>query len=148
MIIAPEEKAIVADHSVVKSLEFGGFLHLFKDAAMIPNCGKWMHFFAVENAYYVVESCLLALRDDVCSKTKLTAEGSGVAYFYVDVTDIAAHQRVLRFMLDRGLIQKTKAGRLHNISFKLDRGRMVDDNDQPVKVTLSDFLDLDTGKFY
>ena len=45
---------------------------------------------------------------------------SGVCCLYLNGNDREGHKRVLRYMLDNGLIRKTKSGKLYNISFKYD----------------------------
>lgn len=67
--------------------------------------------------------------------------------FYVNGDDRAAHKRVIRYFLEHNLIQKTKSGRLCNISFKYDyqtREEKYGDAFRP-EITLADFLDLETG---
>jgi dipeptidyl aminopeptidase/acylaminoacyl peptidase len=39
---------------------------------------------------------------------------------YLNGNDKEGHTRVLRYMLDNGLIRKTKSGKLYYISFKYD----------------------------
>lgn len=46
--------------------------------------------------------------------------GRGVACFYLNLDDVEAHRRVVAFMLEHGLVRKTKSGKLYNIGFKLD----------------------------
>lgn len=37
-----------------------------------------------------------------------------------ELDDVEAHRRVVAFMLEHGLVRKTKSGKLYNIGFKLD----------------------------
>ena len=39
---------------------------------------------------------------------------------YLNLDDVEAHRRVVAFMLEHGLVRKTKSGKLYNIGFKLD----------------------------
>ena len=52
----------------------------------------------------------------------LIAAGSkhGVCCFFLNGNDREVHKRVLSYMLENGLIRKTKSGKLYNISFKFD----------------------------
>ena len=52
----------------------------------------------------------------------LIAAGSkqGVCCFYLNGNDRESHKRVLGYMLENGLIRKTKTGKLYNISFGFD----------------------------
>ena len=69
--------------------------------------------------------CEKAIAENVCYECKCTDmelrdDETGVICFYLNGDDIENHRRVIRFMMDNELIQKTKAGRLYNISFKFD----------------------------
>ena len=69
--------------------------------------------------------CEKAITEKVCYECKctdieLTGAESGVICFYLNGDDIENHHRVIQFMMDNKLIQRTKTGRLYNISFKFD----------------------------
>lgn len=64
--------------------------------------------------------------------------------------DRECHTRVLRCMLDSGLIRKTKSGKLYSISFKYDsqtyEGKYKGSGFAG-EIKLTDFVDLETGEF-
>ena len=68
---------------------------------------------------------------------------------YIECDDLPAHKRVLQFMLENNLIQKTKAGKLFNISFKLDDQTRAGEYGADFKseIKLADFVDLYTGEW-
>lgn len=54
-------------------------------------------------------------------ETQIAAgQKKGVCSLYLNGNDRESHKRVLRYMLDNGLIRKTKSGKPYNISFKYD----------------------------
>ncbi len=55
-----------------------------------------------------------------CTDMKTQGESTGVICFYLNGDDMDNHRSVIQFVLDHALIQKTKAGKLYNISFKFD----------------------------
>ena len=86
-------------------------------------CGKWMYFF--NDQEFAMNICEKAITEKVCYECKctdieLTGAESGVICFYLNGDDIENHHRVIQFMMDNKLIQRTKTGRLYNISFKFD----------------------------
>lgn len=110
-------------------------------------CGKWMYFFSDKT--FVASICQKIVESGVVQKAKHSNAESGVACFYIEYDDLQAHKRVIQFMLDNNLIQKTKAGKLHNISFKLDTQTLAGEYgaDFKAEIKLADFVDLDTGKW-
>jgi len=76
-------------------------------------------------------------------------ESEGVICFYLNSDDIENHKRVIQFMKNNGLIQKTKSGKLYNISFKLDSQTRVGNYGSGFegKIKLDQFLNLYTGEF-
>lgn len=82
----------------------------------------------------------------------LIAAGSkhGVCCFYLNGNDREVHKRVLSYMLENGLIRKTKSGKLYNISFKLDSETYAGKykgSGFSGKIKIADFVDLETGEF-
>ena len=59
------------------------------------------------------------------------------------------HRRIIRYLIDKDLIRRTKTGKLYNVSFKLDNqtrnGEYGDNYDGTIK--LADFIDLTTGEW-
>lgn len=79
------------------------------------------------------------------------APKTGVICFYCNGYEAEEHKRILRFMLDNGLIQRTKAGKLYNISFKFDNqtraGEYTHNDNFEGKIKLEQFVDLYTGEW-
>lgn len=74
----------------------------------------------------------------------------GVCCFYLNGNDRESHKRVLSYMLENGLIRKTKTGKLYNISFKFDTETYAGKykgSGFSGKIKLADFVDLETGEF-
>lgn len=116
-------------------------------------CGKWMHYFTdIGFAEYI---CRKAVFEGVVTECKhtgpdvLEGEERGVICFYLNSDDEAAHRRVLAFMLENGLIRKTKAGKLYDIGFKLDEQTRAGEYGSKfsAKISLRDFVNLETGEF-
>jgi len=64
--------------------------------------------------------------------------------------DRESHKRVLSYMLENGLIRKTKTGKLYNISFKFDSETYAGKykgSGFSGKIKLADFVDLESGEF-
>lgn len=110
-------------------------------------CGKWMYFF--NDKTFAASICQKAVEGGVVQEAKHSNAESGVACFYIEYDDVQAHKRVLQFMLENNLIQKTKAGKLFNISFKLDDQTRAGEYgaDFKAEIKLADFVDLYTGEW-
>ena len=114
--------------------------------------GKWMSFF--EDVVAMAAICRDAVLEGACIECKhahalrVESRGTGVACFYVNGDDADAHRKILSWMIARGLVQKRKDGRLYNIGFKFDKQTLSGEygEDFQAKITLSDFVDLRTGK--
>jgi hypothetical protein len=77
-----------------------------------------MYFFA--SVAKARDLCRRAVVGGVVVKAKHSDAPRGVACFYLNCDDEAAHRRTVEFFIDSGLIRKTKTGRFYDISFKLD----------------------------
>ena len=110
-------------------------------------CGKWMYFF--NDKTFAASICQKAVESGVVQEAKHSNAEGGVACFYIEYDDVKAHKRVLQFMLENNLIQKTKAGKLFNISFKLDDQTRAGEYgaDFKAEIKLADFIDLYTGEW-
>lgn len=78
------------------------------------------------------------------------ASKHGVCCFYLNGNDREVHKRVLSYMLENGLIRKTKSGKLYNISFKFDSETYAGKykgSGFSGKIKHADFVDLKTGEF-
>lgn len=80
--------------------------------------GKWMYFFKDND--FAAKICEKAVADDVVAEAKHSNAKDGVCCFYLHYDDKEAHKRCITYFLENSLIRKTKAGKLYNISFKLD----------------------------
>lgn len=119
-----------------------------KDAKFdINKSGKWMYFF--DNRSFVEKICERAVKNRIVDVAKHSNSNDGVACFYLNYDDIVGHKKVISYFLENNLIQKTKTGRLYNISFKLDTQTLAGEygNDFRPQIKLSDFIDLDTGQW-
>lgn len=72
-----------------------------------------------------------------------------MACFYLNIDDIGRHKRIIQYFLDHDMIRRTKAGKLYNISFKLDdrtkAGAYGDGFKAELK--LESLMDLKTGEW-
>lgn len=115
-------------------------------------CGKWMYFF--EDQEFAQRICQKAIDENVCYECKCTdmetaMKATGVICFYLNGDDIENHKRVIRFMINNNLIQKTKTGKYYNNSFKFnDQTRAGEYGaDFEGKIKLDQFINLQTGEF-
>lgn len=115
-------------------------------------CGKWMYFF--NNQEFAKIICKKAIEEKICYECKCSDlefdnADRGVVCFYLNVDDIDNHRRVITFMLENKLIQRTKTGKLYNISFKLDSQTRAKEYgaDFEGKIKLAEFVDLETGEW-
>lgn len=115
-------------------------------------CGKWMHFFSDQD--FAIGICEKAILEGVCYECKCSNMGerlceTGVICFYLNGDDVENHYRVIKFMIENGLIQKTKSGKLYNISFKFDSQTRAGQYgaDFEGKIKLDSFVNLQTGEW-
>ena len=118
----------------------------------VHKCGKWMHFF--NDQEFAMNMCEKAIAEDICYECKctdmeLTGAETGVICFYLNGDDIENHHRVIQFMMNNKLIQKTKSGRLYNISFKFDAQTHAGEYGTEFEgiIKLAQFVDLNTGEW-
>ena len=111
-----------------------------------------MYFFSDQE--FAKNICTKAIEEGVCYECKcsdleMIGQPTGVICFYLNGDDIENHHRVIEFMLRNSLIQKTKTGRLYNISFKFDSQTRAHEYgaDFEGKIKLDQFVDLKTGKW-
>lgn len=116
-------------------------------------CGKWMFYFNdIEFAEEVCRKAALGIVFAECKHSSFKSvieNGRGVACFYLNLDDAEAHHRVIAFMLEHGLVRKTKSGKLYNIGFKLDDQTRAGEYGAGFKtrITLSDSADLESCEF-
>jgi hypothetical protein len=109
--------------------------------------GKWMYFF--NDKEFAAKMCSEAVLGKVVSESKHSNADEGVCCFYLNSDDEEAHKRILTFFIDNRLIQKTKTGRLYNITFKLDNQTLAGEYGKKYTsdIKLSNFVDLNTGEW-
>lgn len=115
-------------------------------------CGKWIYHFGKDSAARVKRLCRQAVVGGYVRSCKHTSDvileisGHGIVCFYLESDDIVSHQKILSFMMKNHLVPKCD-GKYCDIRFKFDRETRTG---EPVHkaVSLSDFVDLETGKFF
>lgn len=109
--------------------------------------GKWMYFF--KDKKFVAEICEDTVKKNIVNQSKHSDEETGVACFYLNCDDIETHKKIISYFIENNLIQRTKSGRLYNISFKLNTQTSAGEygNEFKSEIKLSKFIDLDTGKW-
>lgn len=121
--------------------------------------GKWMYFFKInDNLERVDNICSEAVKKGIVQESKHTnfdiikinpSTKSGVCCFYLNCDDIEGHKRVIKYFMEHNMIQQTKSGRYHNISFKLDDQTRAAQYGTDFKgiIKLEQFIDLNTGEW-
>lgn len=144
------------DSCIENGVSFGGW-YWFRsndnlNSIYDEKAGKWMYFFKDQN--HAIEICNKAISENICSECKCSDlkkrnSKTGTLCFYINADDIEAHKRVIKFMIDNNLIQKTKKGNYSNISFKLNEQTENGEygKDFEGKIKLNDFIDLKTGNW-
>lgn len=109
--------------------------------------GKWMYFF--KDSGFVSDLCIEAVERGIVNEAKHSDQDDGVACFYLNCDDTEGHKRVISYFLEKNIVQKTRSGKLYNISFKLDAQTLAGEygDDFKSKITLSDFINLDTKEW-
>ena len=126
-----------------------GWVYYVKDDALFDRdkVGKWMYFF--DNKKFVAKICKESVEMNIVKESKHSDKETGVACFYLNCDDMKTHKKILSYFMENNLIQRTKNGRLYNISFKLDNqtraGEYGDDFKSDIK--LANFVNLDTGEW-
>ena len=112
--------------------------------------GKWMYFFKGQGGReFTEERCRAVVEQGIVWEAKCTNSVEGVACFYLNIDDIERHKKILQYFIDHDMIQRTKTGKLHNISFKLDNQTMAGEygNTFKAELRLDRLMDLYTGKW-
>lgn len=109
--------------------------------------GKWMYFFGDKE--FAVKVCKEAVENGIVAEAKHSNAPDGVCCFYLNCNDMVTHKRVIKYFIDNGLIRKTKAGKMYNISFKLDTQTLSGEygSDFNSEIKLADFVNLETGEW-
>jgi hypothetical protein len=114
--------------------------------------GKWMYEF--DDYDLAQELCERAVEDNIVIEAKHNAYpdpryAHGICCFYIEGDDTEAHEAVISFFIQNDMIPHDPSGRLEDIPFKYDwqtRAGLYGDDFVP-EITLSDFIDLDTGEW-
>lgn len=114
--------------------------------------GKWMYF--TNDQKFAKEICQKAIAQKVCAISKCTDKVTTglpncAVCFYGLSDSIQQHKRIIKFMLDNNLIQRTNSGRLYNASYKFNDQTKNGEygTDFKAKISLNQFVDLNTGEF-
>ena len=128
--------------------QFGWVYYVDDDSIFDPDkVGKWMYFFGDKE--FVAKICGDAVKRNIIKESKHSDADEGVACFYLNCDDVAAHKKIISYFIENNLIRRTKTGRLYNISFKLDNQTLAGEygGDFHSEIKLDKFLNLDTGEW-
>ena len=136
--------------SQVQIIRQGGWVYYLSGAAKTleeHKCGKWMYFFS--DKAFASKICKEAVESGIVETSKHSDAPEGVCCFYLNGDDIEAHKRVIKYFLENNLIQRTRTGKLYNISFKYDDQTQAGEYGEAFhgRITLDQFLDLNTGEW-
>lgn len=94
-------------------------------------------------------TCTQAITNNIIHTCKHSDNDNGIICFYLNFDDIASHKKLINWLINKNMIQKTKDGKYYNISFKLDEQTLSNQYGKDFKpsIKLSDFIDLKTGIF-
>ncbi|WP_299996871.1 hypothetical protein [uncultured Cedecea sp.] len=131
------------------------------DNNLLPDTsGKWLCSFVHFGGDYcfndIEKICAESVEKNIIPICKHTSDlalelsdRGGMICFYLNIDDTDGHKKIIKYILDKKLIKRTKSGKLTNISFKLDKQTIDGKYGENFKATLklSDFIDLITGEF-
>ncbi len=123
--------------------------------------GKWMIFFKMsDNIEHIKKLCSDAVEQGIVAEVKHTnpqsiglnpygTPDSGVCCFYLNCDDLEGHKKVLSYFINNNMINRTKSGRLYNLSFKLDSQTRAKEygEDFNSNIKLSNYINLDTEEW-
>lgn len=111
--------------------------------------GKWI-IAGVETSK-AHELCYNAVANGIVHDAKCpdTLDEFTTAIFYTDFKDVAAHKRIIKYLLENNAIPRTQKGTFKNISFKLDIQTRAGQYGKKfkAKLRLGDLIDLKTGEW-
>jgi hypothetical protein len=129
----------------------------FKDTDKI---GKFMTFGKGDLTNEMQELILKAINKGITPLIKHTdlnmrdlnpksKDGSWVIIWYSNDEEKSL-KRLAKFLIDHGLVAKTKSGRYYNLSFKYDEQTRNGDYGEEFKssISLGDLINLSTGEFH
>ena len=113
--------------------------------------GKWMYFYRDPDGFeFSKKMCKLAVESGITLEAKVSDNiFQGVSCFYTEVDDIKTHKKIINFFIEHKMIRRTKAGKLYDISFKLDKQTIAGQYNESYKpeLKLSEFINLTTGEW-
>ena len=124
------------------------------------NVGKFMTFVQDDISNEMQELILKAIKQGVTPLVKHTdpdmlafnsyARDGSLAIIWYSTDDENALKGLAKFLIDNGLVSKTKAGKYYNISFKYDKQTRNGEYGEQFKpsISLKDLMDLNSGEFY
>lgn len=120
-------------------------------------CGKWMLFFRATETEKAEETIKAAVASGAFPCAKRTSDfalaaglarhHSIVCCLYLDGTDNEAQRVAVSYLVSHGLVGRTRAGLYRNLPFKFDTQTLAGEYGASFtpKITLSDYIDLETG---
>ena len=139
----------------MQELHIPGWIYYVKDGKRptydINKIGKWMYFYRNNEGFeFARNMCRLSIKSGITTESKVSDDKfQGVSCFYCESDDLKTHKKIIDFFLEHKMIRKTKAGKLYDISFKLDLqtdAGLYNKSFQP-ELKLSEFVDLYTGRW-
>ncbi|PFC97095.1 hypothetical protein [Bacillus cereus] len=131
------------------------------------NVGKFMTFVKDDISDEMQELILKAIKQGVTPFIKHTdperlkrtgiikpfnpyAKDGTLAIIWYSTDEEKDLKNLAKFLIDNGLVPKTKAGKYYNISFKYDEQTRNGEYGEQFKasISLKDLMDLTTGEFY
>ncbi len=135
----------------MKTVNFGGWIFYYSTVELSNlddnKVGKWIIYFNDVN--WAKDTCTQAITNNIIHTCKHSDNDNGIICFYLNFDDIASHKKLINWLINKNMIQKTKDGKYYNISFKLDEQTLSNQYGKDFKpsIKLSDFIDLKTGIF-
>ena len=139
----------------MQELHIPGWIYYVKDGELPKydsnKVGKWMYFYRDSEGFeFTRKMCQLAVESGITDEAKVSdIKYQGVSCFYCEIDDFDTHKKIINFFIEHKMIRKTKAGKLYDISFKLDQqtdAGLYNNSFHP-ELKLSELLDLYTGKW-
>ncbi|ELY7523573.1 hypothetical protein SOJ89_003970, partial [Cronobacter sakazakii] len=106
----------------MKTVNRGGWVFYYSTVVLSNlddnKVGKWIIFFNDIN--WAKATCTQAITNNIIHTCKHSDNDNGIICFYLNFDDIASHKKLINWLINKNMIQKTKDGKYYNISFKLD----------------------------
>lgn len=124
------------------------------------NIGKFMTFVQGDISNEMQELILKAIKQGATPLVKHTdpdmlafnpyAKNGSLAIIWYSNDEENSLKGLVEFLIDHGLVSRTKTGKYYNISFKYDKQTQNGEYGEKFKpsISLKDIMDLNTGEFY